>query len=69
MQYLNNRLPIFVKFGMAMHIRPPIMTVNQKNFKISWSKMAVDDDLENKKSRYLRNCLADFDEILQDGAY
>jgi len=37
-----------VKFGMAMHIRPPIMTVNQKfqNFKIQDG--GDDGHLENK---------------------
>jgi len=31
--------------------------------------MADGGHLENQKSRYLRNRLADFDEILHDGTY
>jgi len=51
-----------VQFGMAMHIRPPNMNINQ-NVKISKSKMADDGHLENQKLRYLQNLLADFAEF------
>jgi len=47
MRYISNSLTNFLaKFGMAMHIRPPNMTVKPK---ISKFKMAGGVDLENQQ--------------------
>jgi len=56
--------PILVKFGMAMHIVCLPIWRSTKDLKILKSKMADGGHLEYKKSRYLQNRLADYDEIL-----
>jgi len=61
--------PILMKFGTAMHIRPPNLAVNQKFKKNSKFMIADGGHLENQKSWYLQNRLADYDEILHDETY
>jgi len=55
-------------FGIVMHLRPLYLMGNQK-FKNFKSNVADGVILKIEKSQYLRNRLADFDEILHDGTY
>jgi len=60
--------PILMKFGTMMYLSLQNWW-KTKNWKISnprWRTAAI---LKIEKSRYLRNWLADFDEILHDGSY
>jgi len=60
-----------MKFGTAMHISPPKLMSDQKfqNFKTQDIRLQTAVIMKIKKSRYLHNHLADFDEILHEDTY
>jgi len=59
---------ILTKFGTTMHIIPPNWWAN-KNLKIWKSKMVDGAILKMQESQYIRNHVANFDEMLHDDTY